>query len=268
MSFIRWSTIEYHDNEVVVYQEGAQFPMKTAPTPEILYAIDIVKKNIIESIKLFPFSIAFKLLRKKSLTNLLTSFNRIGFGVLEPYMYYQKIGQGKLNLTKTARGVGQLTELFLIKYGVDQEVSHKTAELIAHIVEFDGFYRFKILDLLSEIKWYKAIENPRKEIQRLINICYEREQIIPTYIRPKLEIMHKLAWILEFPSLKKALSYAFKYCNPVLFRIDESDYYWMLQRGDYHYFGKSLSDRMEIIKEKGWSLPIYRDENENVIENG
>ncbi len=264
-SHVNWKTVELYNGEIVVYHEGSQFPLKTAPFPDVIFAIDIVKKTIIESVKLFPFGIALKLLRKRSLEKLLTSFNRIGHGVLKPYMYYRHIGQGELGLTKVSRGVGQITELFLIYYGIDKTIAHQTAEILAHIIEYDAFYRYKVLDVMSEMAWYEAIENPRKEIQRLIMVCHEREQIIGTYIRPKLEILHKMAWILEWPGIKKTLQKTFKETNPLLFRIDEIDNYWMLQRGDYHYFGQSPDDRMKVILKNDWSLPVYRDKDNNVI---
>lgn len=255
LSYNKWTHIAYVHGTVLSYLEGASLPMKTAPTPDAAWAMNIVKKTLIESIKVFPFSLSLKFIHKKSLTKLLESFNRIGYGVMEPYMYYVFFHQGPLQLTSTARGVGKLVETFLETYGISQETAHHTAELIAHIFEYDSFYRFKLMDIMKEAQLLHMRENPRKEIQRLIAICYDREKVIPTYIRPKLKILSRMAWVLAWPPLKRVVQKTFIASDFSLFEIDEIDYYSMLRRYDYHYFGLSFEERMKIFKEKGWTEP-------------
>lgn len=254
--------IVYEKGEVRLYLEGATFPLRGAPTADALWSINIVKKFLIESAKIISLSrfwvsilLIVLLPKKKFFNSLLESFNRISFGVMEPYFDYKHFNQGVLNLCAPARGVGKISELFLVFYGINTEQSHKTAKLLAHVVEFDAFYRFKLLDLMSEADLKNMVANPRKEVQRLLKICYNREEIISGYIRPKLQILHKLAWILSVPSIKKAVSRAVEYAKLDLFKIDEIDEYWMLQRIDYHYFGRSPEENMKILISKGWKTP-------------
>lgn len=248
-----------YEGIVNTYVEGAQFPIHTAPTTDAVWATNIIKKFIVEFIK-FPqllFALVFT-----SKEKLLKSFNRIGMGVMAPYLYYKFFNSPEeineqINLTPISRGIGKFTELFLINYGLTEETAHQTAELLAHIVEFDSFYRFKLLDLGNEINFLRLQHFPRHEVQRLLKLCYDREQIIPTYIRPKLLILSKLAWVLNIPKLNRAFKFATLNITKDHFKVDESDYYWMLQRTDYHYFGLSPEERMNIIKEKNWKLPVY-----------
>lgn len=240
--------------------DGASFPIKTTPTPDATWATNIVKKTIIEALKAFPVALVWNL--TFSLNSLLESFARITEGIMEPYFYYRNFKfPFQVNLCTTSRGVGRFTENFLINYGINKTIAHKTAELLAHIVEYDTFYRVKLLDVMSEAR-QENFQNPRKEVQRLLQICYDREEIIPTYMRPKLKLLSRIAWILELPKLKRAFSKAMDPVTFNLFAIDQIDYYWLLQRSDYNYFGRTLDDRMEELKAKGWTLPTqYTNES-------
>jgi hypothetical protein len=248
--------IEY-DGMVKMYVDGAEFPLKSAPTPDALWSINILKKTIIEFIKVQSYISILFFINKRAIQRLLSSFNRIGDGVMSPYLNYKMFNKGVLNLTPTAQGVGMFVENFLIGYGIED--AHKTGELLAHIIEFDAFYRFKLLDILSESNWNN---NPRKEVQRLIQLCYDREEVIPTYMRPKLRILKLGAWILSLPSLKKAFTYAVQNTDLNLFKMDEGDYYWMLLREDYNYFGKTKEERMKIIKDKGYKVATLTSVNQ------
>lgn len=242
--------VEY-DGMVKVYLTGAEFPLKSAPTPDTLWSLNIIKKTVIEFLKVQTYFSIFFFISKKAIQRVLTSFNRIGLGVMLPYMYYKNFNQGQLNLTPTARGVGIFIKRFLVNYGIEEDTAHTTAELLSHVIEFDSFYRFKLLDLVYEADFS---QNPRKEVQRLLQICYDREEVLTTYMRPKLKALQYGAWILIVPSIKRAFQYAVQHTDMSLFDIDEGDYYWMCIRYDYHYFGLTNEERMDIVKKKGWKV--------------
>lgn len=246
--------VEY-DGIVKIHVSGAEFPMKGAPTPDALWSVDIVKKIIIEFIKIQnPLSL-LSFLSKKRIIKLLESFNRIAQGVMQPYLYYKYFNQGVLSLLPVSRGTGKIIDLFLVNYGIPQETARKTAEFFAHIIEFDGFYRFKLLDIMSEANDIELVNNPRKEVQRLLKICYNREQVIGSYIQPKLKLLIYGTWVLAIPKVRRAFQDAVKLASLSLFKIDETDFYWMSMRTDYHYFGKSFKERMNFIKSRNYKYP-------------
>jgi len=152
--------VEY-DGEVKMYIKGAEFPCKTAPSADCLWSVNIIKKSITEFIRVitapqfYPsFVVIFFLPKRKLLTRILESFNRISNGVLRPYKNYKFLSRDiKMNLTAAARGVGKITELFLIHYKIDQKIAHRTADTLAHFIEFDGAYRFRLIDIIAcEVK--------------------------------------------------------------------------------------------------------------------
>lgn len=231
---------------------GAEFPLKSAPTPDALWSVNILKKTIIEFIRVQSYISILFFVNRKSIQKLLDSFNRIGYGVMNPYIRYKHFNLDiPCNLTPTARGIEIFVTAFLKDYGIIEETAIGIGELLAHIIELDSFYRFKLLDLLHEMKWDN---NPRKEVQRLLQLCYTREEIIPTYMRPKLKMLKWGAWLLSLPSLKKAWKYAVEHTDLNLLKMDEADYYWMCIREDYNYFGKTKEERAQIIKDKGWKV--------------
>ncbi len=267
-----WKEIIYENGVIKTVREDAEFPFKSLAHPGTAWAIDQVKKPIVESLKLlpsyqfWPSLVVFAITPKKKLMQrLLEAFNRISYGVMIPFFDYEwlkrdfplKVEVEKFNLTLPARGVGKFTESFLVSYGISQEESFKTARLMAHVIEYDAFYKWKLLDLMQEVNKIRLIDNPQQEVQRILDICYDRERIIPTYIRPKLKILMKLTWLLKLPSIKKAFIFAVKNVDFKMFELDEEDWYWINLRTDYWYGGKSAEERLEMIKAKGYKIPIF-----------
>lgn len=268
IKFVWQDEIQY-DGVVKMHVIGAPFWQKGVPTTATLQAVDIVKKTVVEFLKIQSIFTALFFTSKKQINKILKSFIRIGYGVMEPYLYYKIFSPDtKLNLMPVSRGVGKITDLFLIYYGIGTDVSHKVAELVAHIVEYDGAYRYRILDIVNIADYQKLLENPRKEIQRVMKIWYTRDQMVGNYITLKLDKLKWAVWILEIPKVKKAFQNSLKLATLDLFKIDESDYYWMSQRKDYLYFGKTFDDRMIEFKEKGWTLPMEYTEEEWKKTNG
>lgn len=258
---------ECKDGLMINYVDGATFPIKGSPTPQQTWAMDIVKKFLIESIKIFPFSLAFKMFSLKSLDKLLESFVRMSDGVMAPYYNYAHFGfPFQVYLHLPCRGVGRIIQRFLINYGINPELSHKVGGLFAHFMEYDSAYRYRLLEIMNEASERELINHPRKEVQRLLKICYNREQMIPTYMRPKLKIISKMAWILEVPKVKKAFSRAIKETTLDFFKLDDIDIYWLLQRKDYYSFGRSPEENMKVLESKGWKTATEYKNHGEVLE--
>lgn len=252
--------VEYN-GVVRMYLEGAEFPMKTAPTPEALYALDLCKKTILEFIKIitlpqfllvYPFFLSTKFVEK-----ILNNLVNICFPSLEPYLNYQFLSKEiQMNLANPARGTGKFTEEFLLNYGISQPLSHKIAQITAHIVEYDAFYRFKLWDLMAETDIVKLLISPKKEINRLLQICYERETVLGPYIKLKLKVLMKLTNLIFLsPKVNKSFKKALNKTDLALFKMDEEDFYWCSLREDYLYFGQLYEERIAELKRRGYKLP-------------
>ncbi len=252
-----------YDGEVKIIVEGAEFPLKTGPTAECLFAINLIKKNILEFINVitapqfYPsLLLIFLLPKRKLVTRILNSFNRISNIVLRPYKNYKFYSRDfKMNLTAPARGIGKFTELFLICYKINEKTAHRTAETLAHLIEFDGAYRFRLLDMISVADYENMRKSPRKEIQRVLKISSEREGV--KEVKPKLKLLSTLVWILEIPSIKKAFRKALKVDKFSMFSIDIEDWYWMSLRTEYNYFGKTTEERLDAVKKRGYKVPTH-----------
>lgn len=257
---VKTTKVEY-DGVVKMYIEGAEFPLKTAPTPEALYALDICKKSLIEFTKIIslkPFYLTYPFfLNVKFTEKVLEHIVNIGYPSLSIYFNYQFFTKEiKINLTNPARGVGKFVEEFLLAYGINKELSHKIAEIMAHIIEYDAFYRFKLWDLMAETDIIKLLLNPKKEVKRLIQICYDRETILGPYIKLKLKMLDKLCNIIFLsPKVNRAFRDAVNKTDFSLFKMDEEDYYWASLREDYEYFGLPLKERIDELKRRGYKLP-------------
>lgn len=219
------------------FVDGATYPSKGVPQPEVIYALNFVKETVKQAIK-FPLLFLNK-------NKLLTSFNQVCDRALLPYMVNPDY------FCPTAKGVSHMITMFLIEIGIDPNISKKTGYNIAHLFEYDDAYRYRMQDIATETDVKAFKENPRKELARLMKIWRERDRIGVTV---KMEMFMKpVLWLLLIPKYKKAVSKMSVYIKAMVY--DEADWYWTCMKDDYHFGGKIFDERIkDIVVPQVWVI--------------
>lgn len=242
-------------NGIKMYVEGADFPVKSMPTPEAIWSANVVKKTIVEVVKVmcswqFLPIIWLVLLPKRSLiSKMVLSFNRLSMGAMKPYILKDEF------LNPFPREVRGFIKRFLSELGISEQEADDTAVIIAHVLEYDSAYRYRIEDVMSETTKRELLEHPIGEMIKLVDILNTRDSNI--YVKANSKKMMIVAFLaLMSPWIRNAFQIALENCDFENFQLDEGDRYWCSMRGDYEFFGKSYAERMDLIKEKGYNMPI------------
>lgn len=98
---------------------------------------------------------------------------------------------------------------------------------IAHAIEYDSAYRYRIQDLLSETTKEKLLHNPIEECTNLNKINRRRDH----------GVAHKtMRWVLTVIAVLLCIPYIrnrFKTCDFTKLQLDTQDRYWIDLRTDY-----------------------------------
>lgn len=124
--------------------------------------------------------------------------------------------------------------------------THKDDFWIKYIVdiwETDQAYRNRGQDALQELNKQNLEKNPRKEVLRLFDLVESREIIGGQ--KPKMAFLRKILWImLWFPRIKKIAKEFLDELNLSRINVSIEDRYWMANKWDYNYEGKTFDERM------------------------
>lgn len=250
---------------IQVYYKDIKYPRKGFPTPESVSAVNIVKRLFIEFIKMMgspQFFISLILLfifRSKkrelkdgiptgnyikisSIEKLLTSFNRISYGVVSPYMLKPE------NMTPLASELQGVIYAFFARFGIENGISRQFALIFGTLIEYDNAYRYRLEDIFSETTKDKIVSDPYREIKRLMDIFIKREKM--WMVGDKFKVLLKIISLsLLFPKVRSSIKSAFRTCNFDRLKLDEADIYWCSTRVDYDFQGKSYEERVKMWKD-------------------
>lgn len=208
----------------LVYLKGYKYPHKGVPDIEAIRAINLVKTELMRLVKTWH---KYLLTPQKALTD----FETYAYACIESKIMNLK------DMTPFARELH-----YLIVVG-----THDTllAKIIAHIFEYDGAYRFRVQDVLSETTRERLLADPVCEIGRLLKL-YERRD--DPRVAEKIGKMVRLGlWALRIPSVRKQFSEALMQIDFSKLQFDENDRYWACYKRDYDYFGLSYEERQRLI---------------------
>src|SRR3990167_2714151 len=125
------------------------------------------------------------------------------------------------------------------------------AEFVYLFLEYDNAYRFRVQDVLSEVKkenlnkWFGAF----REFNRILKLLIEREDA-QHGIRDKwkeMRILCLLFFILE-RRFRKFIKLFFENLDVKEIALDDADWYFCLKRHSHNARGMSLRDRLELKK--------------------
>ncbi len=121
-------------------------------------------------------------------------------------------------------------------------------EILCMIIEHDYSYKARWQDTFQYFNKRLFLENPTKEILRIMEILIERENtsMDETKWRP---IIMAIRMAMMSGDIKKYMIEFFKALDINRITPDDADWYFMLDRLDYNYGGLTLEERLKISKE-------------------
>lgn len=217
---------------IILHIQGATFPKKGFPMPESVAAINIIKTILLQLTK-FPI---FLLLVNKN--KLLNTFNTIFDKAFSPYKLSPEY------LCPTAYNFAQVIANFLINLGYEYNLSFSFGYNLAHILEYDDAYRYRLQDILSETTYELITTNPIQEIKSLITILEQRTPKGNNVAKKIRKLLDPLLLLLSIPKYKKAFIEALTSSIFIGMQYDQADKYWAQLKGDdYLFTGKTYEER-------------------------
>lgn len=242
------------------YFKDMKEPKHGFPFPEAFTAIDEVKR-ISTLVTALPGGL------RGLLERLLIHYNRITYHIMNNIvievngekMVYTAFFKD-IFLTPAASEIKVFFTAFFVSLGVTEQTAEQTARVIAHLIEYDDTYRFRLQDLMSESSKETLLKSPRKEIARLLDIYLSREQHVSedvAAIKNKIRKMVRLlSLILLVPRIKRAFKHALSSVRFERLQLDKADKYHCLMRADYNFCGKTTEERkQELLDLHGGKFP-------------
>jgi transcription initiation factor IIE alpha subunit len=142
--------------------------------------------------------------------------------------------------------------------GFTSDSAQTFAVIMANLIDYDNAYRLRFEDTMSETSKEK-LQNPRKEIKRLLEIMRSRE------VRPgdkgrnihyKFKVFaYLLSSAMLIPKVKRAFLKAVDLIDLKKMGLDDTDTYWVCLRCDYKYMGMTDTERLSYAQSKAWTYP-------------
>lgn len=229
---------------ILCYYKGTPYARKGFPTPQAIFALNQIKKLLLEFSKLLknPFFLLGVLFSNK--TQLCQSFNDI---------FNKQASQIVIKdeyMCRCAFNFANFTHSMLLGMKVDHNTAKQFAFNLAQILEYDDAYRYRVQDIMTElnVEWFK--ENPRKEIQRLIKIWKSRDL---EGVNMKLDML-LYPLIIVLPLIKKKLIKNIMFLKQM--EYDADDRYWACMRADYKFLGMTLQERLTLYTERPHAIEV------------
>ena len=143
-----------------------------------------------------------------------------------------------------------------------REVFSKFRDLFLLAVEMDTAYRFKFQDILPTVNVENLKKHPIKELIKMFDLIIERERTNCQTAKWK-KVKRAVIFLIRISrKRKRQVIRFFSLLDYDKIRIDETDWYFCLERKDYNYRGWNIEARREerkrIDKERGHKIPIIQ----------
>jgi len=226
------------------YKDGAEYPEKGIPSPDGVYAVNIIKSILKEGFRISPY------LFFANKNKILTSFNTVTNRILKPTVK-EHVAVPYEYLCPTAFSIYSIIGNFLVNIGINEHIAENTAYNIAHIFEHDDAWRYRYQDMATEININDLFDNPRKELKRLIAVFNLRQDITPNIgaknvVAERVEhFVTVIGLLLLIPKYKSAFYNIIRFIK--MAEYDDADWYWARLRNDYNYKGLPVEERMKGV---------------------
>lgn len=239
----------------LAYFEGTPYPAKGHPFPQAIYAINFCKRLTrialnIGGKDLWLSALGFALTSHENkisiLSRLLESYTEVCMRVAQPYILEIEF------MSRCSREVYYFLLRFLTKIGIKESIAQGFAEVFSAQIEYDNAYRLRVEDGMSVTTKEKVLQNPAKEMKRVIDTIVDREPDSRAENHPTSEKFKHggiaLGWILMIPFYRKAFVECIEESNFENFQLDEADHYHVLLWADYDFLGLPLQERLKMYE--------------------
>ena len=223
------------DFGMCITYKGVPYVKKGFPTPEAVFAINQVKKILLEFTKLCKNPLILLGIVFSNKTILCQSFNVVFDKIFSNHKIKEQF------MCRSAFNLANFVHSVLLDMKVDNTIAKEFAFNIAQIIEYDDAYRYRVQDVMSELNVEAFTKSPRKETKRLVSIFKERST---NFVPQKLHSVMVIVLLSSF-FLKKSFIKNVSFLKQI--EPDNHDRYWMSMRDDhYNYFGLSVEERHKL----------------------
>ena len=161
------------NESILLRVKGANEYWKVYTDAETLFATNQVKSLFIENARLltrkqYILGTLYTFFSQKELQIFIDRFNHQAFRVMSPFILKD------WHLSVFSRELHYCIFNFLLGLGLTEQSSDRFAEIFVHLIEYDNAYRFRLVDLISELT-KEELANPRQAILKLIRIAQDRD---------------------------------------------------------------------------------------------
>jgi len=238
------------------YYHGCLYPEKGLPFPQAIYACNLSKRFLIETIKLFAHSKKLMIAGLFSLEEIIKSINDAAEKNLAPFYYN---GEYPRYYAKPCKEIKTFVETFLQALKVSRLQSERFAKNLITLIEQDNAYKYRIQDLAGVTTKEELMGDFIGEMKYIFDVYLSREfpnrpegtEVDKNMADKFGSILHlaDVAWIL--PRFRKAIRKGLSAVNWENLVMDEGDEYHTALWIDYNYQGKSFEER------KAWFISLH-----------
>jgi hypothetical protein len=250
--------IEYPpEGGILTWFENETYPDKQLVYPEMFVLMDTFKRSMPATLRLLKTSFLAKVFLV--LAFIIPGSKRFREKVISTYVDIIWTGLVKVALKpsylcKSGREIRR-TLLTILKERKSR-IEGRYEQLIEAVClfwEYDNYYRALGQDMAGIFNKESFLNNPSKELTRVIEESMRRNPAAP--VRKKIKLMlFFLNIILIFPSNRRLTKDFIKELDLEKIKMDTGDRYWSYHRTDYNVDGLDLIDRMRkrhLMKMKG-----------------
>lgn len=245
--------VEFPEEDgVLTYMAGYDYPYRGYPYYEFVDKIDIIKK-ISRGIQSGFYHGLKQSKLKWLLIALIPTLGRSVFWAF-CYSFDRLVARTPMRVNRFSESVRELHRAASISWGDETQELSDLRKMLRNIecmiLEFDNAYRFRFQDLVVEIDKDALRKNPRKEINRLMDIWISRESVEDV---KNSWVLLKLFnnWYLRFDrGLRQMIVRVLLELDPEKCKLSVEDKYFATPRVDY-IFGFMLyptADDTKLIK--------------------
>jgi hypothetical protein len=258
---------------ILSWHEGDRFPVKSWPFKEAIFAIDTIKRAIINIARLLTssplryFAALFLILPRavkrgivRKALELFTDYTSLVFnrwGQVIPMQDEKGNEFGLHGLSWKPQFYCDMVREFrrvALTIAGDDPVNQALVRDISMLLEFDDAYRYIIQDAFGEIDPLAVKEDPAKEVSRVISIVIERGRGTSEKFEQFAKLLPPLFMIRDFRELVDRF---FAEIDLKKMSLDEIDFYRCLLWGGYRFKGMGSDQErisLRLMIDEEWQL--------------
>lgn len=225
----------------LTYVDTYKHPLRAYPRDIDLHFVDLLKRAVISNIR---FLVSFPITPRRFQEAIFVWMGELYDSTFRPHERRQEdeYSQSSREIRRALRKVNPSSRLNMER--MDGSLDDRWISYGVEIWETDQAYRNRGQDGFSLLNKENLKKNPRKEILRIWDTVMSRE-VMGGQV-PKMKAMRKVLLVLLWsPRIRNLITAFFMELDLNEIKISIEDRYWMANRFDYNYEGKTFEERMD-----------------------